>query len=78
MIKGCIFDLDGTLADTVESIAHAVNQAIVLEDSETGIDAAFQAGCSVICIPDMIEPDFDHKKKCNYILSNLLDVLTIL
>ena len=54
------------------------NQAIVLEDSETGIDAAFQAGCSVICIPDMIEPDFDHKKKCNYILSNLLDVLTIL
>ena len=53
-------------------------QAIVLEDSETGIDAAFQAGCSVICIPDMIEPDFDHKKKCNYILSNLLDVLTIL
>ena len=30
MIKGCIFDLDGTLADTVESIAHAVNQAIVL------------------------------------------------
>lgn len=31
MIKGCIFDLDGTLADTVESIAHAVNQAIVLE-----------------------------------------------
>lgn len=26
MIKICIFDLDGTLADTVESIAHAVNQ----------------------------------------------------
>ncbi len=28
MIKGCIFDLDGTLADTVESIAHAINQAL--------------------------------------------------
>ena len=34
MIKGCIFDLDGTLADTVESIAHAVNQAIVSEGFE--------------------------------------------
>ena len=28
MIKICIFDLDGTLADTVESIAHAVNQGL--------------------------------------------------
>lgn len=28
MIKACIFDLDGTLADTVESIAHAVNQTL--------------------------------------------------
>ena len=26
MIKACIFDLDGTIADTVESIAHAVNR----------------------------------------------------
>lgn len=28
MIKACIFDLDGTLADTVESIAHGVNHTI--------------------------------------------------
>lgn len=28
MIKACIFDLDGTLADTVESIAHGVNQTL--------------------------------------------------
>ena len=28
MKKVCIFDLDGTLADTVESIAHAVNQGL--------------------------------------------------
>lgn len=28
MIKGCIFDLDGTLADTLESIAHAVNRGL--------------------------------------------------
>lgn len=28
MIKGCIFDLDGTLADTLESIAAGVNAAL--------------------------------------------------
>ena len=28
MIKACIFDLDGTLADTVESIAHGVNHTL--------------------------------------------------
>lgn len=28
MIKACIFDLDGTIADTVESIAHAVNRVL--------------------------------------------------
>lgn len=28
MVKACIFDLDGTLADTVESIAHAVNRTL--------------------------------------------------
>lgn len=30
MIKACIFDLDGTIADTVESIARAGN--MVLEE----------------------------------------------
>lgn len=28
MMKVCIFDLDGTLADTVESIAHAINRGL--------------------------------------------------
>ena len=26
MIKACIFDLDGTLADTLESMAYVANQ----------------------------------------------------
>ena len=28
MIKACIFDLDGTIADTVESISHAVHRGV--------------------------------------------------
>ena len=28
MYKACIFDLDGTLADTVESIAKSANEAL--------------------------------------------------
>ena len=28
MYKACIFDLDGTIEDTVESIAHTANQVL--------------------------------------------------
>ena len=36
MIKACIFDLDGTIADTVESIAHAVNRVLRSEERRVG------------------------------------------
>lgn len=35
-------------------------KAIVIEDSEAGIEAAFQAHIPVICIPDMKYPDENH------------------
>ncbi len=41
MIKGCIFDLDGTLADTVESIARAINQALKQEGFQERLVAEY-------------------------------------
>ncbi len=49
------------------------NEAIVLEDSEAGIDAAFSAKIPVICIPDMKQPDNAHTEKVAAILPTLND-----
>lgn len=50
-------------------------EAIVIEDSEAGIDAAFSAEIPLICIPDMKVPDKEHTKKTDYIFNNLFDVI---
>ena len=51
------------------------NEAIVLEDSEAGIDAAFSAKIPVICIPDMKHPDKTHQEKTSAILPSLNEVM---
>ncbi len=53
-------------------------EAIVLEDSEAGIDAAFSANIKVICIPDMKIPDNEHKRKCTYISESLKEAEDII
>ena len=50
--------------------------AIVLEDSETGILASYRAKVPVICIPDMKVPSDEHKEMTAAILPSLHDVIT--
>ncbi len=52
----------------------STSEAIVLEDSEAGIDAAFSAKIPVICIPDMKYPDKAHREKTSAILPSLNEV----
>ena len=40
-----------------------VDEAIVLEDSEAGIQASYDAGIKVICIPDMKYPEKQYEEK---------------
>lgn len=54
------------------------DEAIVIEDSEAGIDAAFGAKTPVICIPDMKRPDKAHLKKTSFLMSSLFDVIEFL
>lgn len=54
------------------------SDAIVLEDSEAGIQAAYSANIPVICIPDMKYPEKQYEKMTYKVLHSLLDVIDIL
>ena len=61
-----------------EKLGVKENEAIVIEDSEAGIDAAFSANIPVICIPDMKLPGKKHLKKATLVLNSLFDVIDYL
>ncbi len=48
-----------------------VDETIVLEDSEAGIQASYDAGIKVICIPDMKYPEKQYEEKTFKILKDL-------
>ena len=48
-----------------------VDEAIVLEDSEAGIQASYDDGIKVICIPDMKYPEKQYEEKTFKILKDL-------
>lgn len=52
----------------------SVDEAIVLEDSEAGIQASYDAGIKVICIPDMKYPEKQYEEKTFKIFKDLNDV----
>lgn len=53
-------------------------EAIVLEDSEAGIEAAHRAHIKAICIPDMKYPEEEFACKTTKIVDSLLDVIDYL
>lgn len=55
-------------------------EAIVLEDSENGILAAYRAKIPVVCIPDMKYPSDEHVKMTAHVLEKadmLIDILEV-
>lgn len=61
-----------------EKLGVAPSEALVLEDSESGILAAYRGGIDVICIPDMKYPEPEFAKKAIAIKSTLFDIITYL
>jgi len=51
------------------------DEALVLEDSEAGISAAYGAGIPVICVPDMKYPEEQFAEKASRIVDSLTKVL---
>ena len=56
----------------------APSEALVLEDSESGILAAYDGKIDVLCIPDMKYPEADFASKATKIISSLKDVIKYL
>ncbi|RGC44129.1 HAD family hydrolase [Absiella sp. AM29-15] len=61
-----------------EKAGVSIKDAIVLEDSEAGIEAAYRGGLDVICIPDMKYPEHIYQVKTTAIFSSLDDVIDYL
>ncbi len=59
----------------VEKIGIEKNDAVVLEDSEAGIEAAHRANIPVICVPDIKLPSPEFLSKTSYVMDSLKDVL---
>ena len=57
-----------------EKLGEDLEECLVLEDSEFGIEAASRAGIPVICIPDMKEPSKKYLDKAHMVLENLLEL----
>lgn len=59
-----------------EKLAVTPDEALVIEDSEAGIQSAFDACIPVICIPDMKVPDTKYLRKTAAVYTTLHDVIT--
>lgn len=57
-----------------EKLGIKPNEALVLEDSEAGIKAAYLAGIKVICIPDLKYPEPEFADITYKIMNDLLEV----
>lgn len=61
-----------------EKAGTRAEECLVLEDSDAGIHAAYAAGISVICIPDLKQPSEESRKMARLVLPSLLDVKEVL
>ncbi len=61
-----------------EKLGVLPEEALVLEDSEAGIQAAYDGHIKVICVPDMKYPRQEYQKKTYAIVDSLEDVTQII
>ena len=49
-----------------------------MEDSPNGVTSAYSAGCNVIMVPDLTEPDEELEKKLYARVDRLMDITKLL
>lgn len=61
-----------------EKLSVNPSDALVLEDSEAGIEAGYRAACQVICVPDLKEPSERYRNMLTKMVTSLYDVIDYL
>lgn len=54
------------------------DQALVIEDSQAGVEAGFRAGIDVIMVPDLVEPRQEDRQRARLVLDSLRDLVRVL
>lgn len=54
------------------------SECLVLEDAETGVEAAYNGGIPVICVPDVKQPRQEYRDKCLAVCDDLFEVIDYL
>lgn len=60
-----------------EELEFSPEQCIAVEDSPNGIQSAYRAGCKVVMIPDMDEPDDKTREMTYTVLKDLMELLDL-
>lgn len=63
---------------TLKKAGIDAKDALILEDSVVGVEAAYRAGIDCIMIPDLIPPTDKQKKEAKIIAKDLFEVINIL
>ena len=61
-----------------EQLELAPNQTFAVEDSPNGVTSAYLAGCNVIMVPDLTQPDENLKIKLYACVDSLMDITKLL
>ena len=62
----------------VEQLGLTPDECIAVEDSYTGVRSAYNAGCSVIMVPDRDEPTQEMQEKCIFIVDSATKIIDLI
>ena len=61
-----------------EQLELSPDETFAVEDSPNGVTSAYLAGCNVIMVPDLTEPDEELKGKLYACVPTLLDIKNLI